>query len=171
MSPTVKGAESNVFMCKLCFLFKTLGLIRSSCILSYTNHEDPIKIRLFTTTTTFQHIVTILSLRNQPHYNTYSCNSLLPPKLIIFCYFILNSTRNKFHWLVNYSHYPTNSRPVYLHAFHVMHLNQPLKYTTLLHYSVNSHTPRTLTPKYALPQRLVLLKMPLLKSSATVRQS
>ena len=41
-----------------------------------------IKIRLFTTTTTFQHIVTILSLRNQPHCNTYSCNSLLPPKII-----------------------------------------------------------------------------------------
>ena len=40
MSPTVKGAESNVFSCKLRFLFKTLGLIRSSHILSYTNRES-----------------------------------------------------------------------------------------------------------------------------------
>ena len=30
----------NVFSCKLRFLFKTLGLIRSSRILSYTNHES-----------------------------------------------------------------------------------------------------------------------------------
>ena len=38
MSPTVKGAESNVFSCKLRFLFKTLGLIRSSR--TYTNSES-----------------------------------------------------------------------------------------------------------------------------------
>ena len=38
-------------------------------------------------------------------------------------------------------HYLTNSRSIYLHAFHFTHLNQPLKYATLLHYS---HIPNTL---------------------------
>ena len=30
----------------------------------------------------------------------------------IFFYFISNSMRNQFHWLTNYSHYLTNSRPI-----------------------------------------------------------
>ena len=67
----------------------------------------------------------------------------------------LNSTRNKFHWLKNYSHYLTNSRPIQLHSFHFTHLNQPLKnITTLLHYS---HIPNThKITEYMVPQRLVL---------------
>ena len=37
---TVKGVESNIFKCKPRSIFKTLGLIRLSGILSYTNHES-----------------------------------------------------------------------------------------------------------------------------------
>ena len=37
---TVKEAESNIFTCKPCSIFKTLGLIRLSRILSHTNHEN-----------------------------------------------------------------------------------------------------------------------------------
>ena len=58
----------------------------------------------------------------------------------MFSYFLLNSRRNRFHWLTNYSHYLTNPRPIQLHASHFIHLNQPLKDTTLLNYS---HTPDT----------------------------
>ena len=58
-------------------------------------------------------------------------------------------------------HYLTNSRSIYLHAFHLTHLNQPLKYATLLHNihipntQKSSHTPSTSTTKYTLSQRLV----------------
>ena len=38
--PTVKGAESNFFSCTPRSIFKTLGLIRLSRILSYKNHES-----------------------------------------------------------------------------------------------------------------------------------
>ena len=62
---------------------------------------------LFTTTTTFQHTVTTLSLHNQISTSSTTSlqhlTSLLPPKIIIFCYFILNSARNKFHWFKNYA--------------------------------------------------------------------
>ena len=37
---TVKEAESNIFTCKPCSIFKTVGLIRLSRILSHTNHEN-----------------------------------------------------------------------------------------------------------------------------------
>ena len=58
-------------------------------------------IRLFTTTTSFQHTATTLSFQNQISTSTPTSlqhlKSLLPPKITIFCYFMLNSTRNKFH--------------------------------------------------------------------------
>ena len=73
-------------------------------------------IRLFTTTTSFQHTVTTPSLHNQISTSTpislQHLKSLLPPKITIFCYFMLKSKRNKFYWLTNYSHYLTNSRPI-----------------------------------------------------------
>ena len=127
-------------------------------------------IRLFTAATSFQQTVTTLSHHNQIITSTTTLlkhlKSLLPPTIIIFCCFKLNSTRNNFHWLTNYSHYIINSRLIWLHAFHFTHLYQPLKYTTLLHYShipikytwkKTSHTLSTSTPKYKLPQPLVLL--------------
>ena len=42
-----------------------------------------------------------------PHCNTQ--NHFYLPKKIIFCYFVLNSTRTQFRWLPNYSHYLTKS--------------------------------------------------------------
>ena len=136
-------------------------------------------MRLLTTTTLFQHAVTTLSLHNQISTSSKTTSlqhlkSLLPRKIIIFCYFILNSARNKFHWLTNYIHYLTNSRPIQLHAFHFTHLNQPLNYTALLHYShtpnthtklQTSHTPSTSTPKYTLTQRLIIINHSLLRTS------
>ena len=66
--------------------------------------------------TSFQHTGTTLSLQNQISTSTTTSlqrlTSLLVHKVIIFCYFILNSTRNKFHWLTNYSHYLANLRPI-----------------------------------------------------------
>ena len=69
--------------------------------------------------------------------------SLLPSQKNFFLLLFIksDSMRNRFHSLTTYSHYLTNPRPILLHAFHFTHLNQPLKYTTLLHYS---HIPKTL---------------------------
>ena len=60
----------------------------------------------FKTTTSFQQTATTLSLHNQISTSTTTFQKNL------FCYFILNSTRNQFHWLTNYSHYLTNPRPI-----------------------------------------------------------
>ena len=60
--------------------------------------------------------------------------SLLPPKIIIFCFFILNCTRNKLHPLS--CQFTSNITPRF-----PLHASQPtLNYTTLLHYS---HIPNT----------------------------
>ena len=67
---------------------------------------------LFTTTTLFQHTVTTLSLHKQIITSTTTSQqqlkSLLPPKIVIFCYFVLNSTRN------NSWHEMTPLRPIYM---------------------------------------------------------
>ena len=122
-------------------------------------------IRLFTTTTSFQRTVTTLSLHNQiSTFTTTSLQllkSLLPPKIVILSYFILNSTRNKFNKLQPLSYqFMSHITP----RLQFTRLNQP-QYATLLHYShipnthkTTSHTPSTSTPKYTLLQRLVTRK-------------
>ena len=123
-------------------------------------------IRLFTTTTSFQRTVTTLSLHNQiSTFTTTSLQllkSLLPPKIVILCYFILNSTRNKFNKLQPLSYQFTSHITPRLQF---TRLNQSLKYATLLHYShirnthkTTPHTPSTSTPKYTLLKRLVTCK-------------
>ena len=64
--------------------------------------------------------------------------SLLPPKIIIFWFLRIKFYEKQVHWLTNYNHYLSNSPP---HPFLFTHLNQPLKYSTLLQYSV--HIPNT----------------------------
>ena len=125
-------------------------------------------IRLFTSTTSFQQTVTTLSLHSHISTSTTTSlqhlKSLLPPKIIIFYYFILSSTRNKIHWLTNTAiilpiQVQYNSTPFTSHIS-----TNPLKYTTLLHYShiTNTHKktsrmPSSSTPKCTFPQRLLFL--------------
>ena len=53
---TVKGAEYNIFTCKLHSIFKNLGLIRLSRILSYTDHESG-KFQSYQVQTAWQYII------------------------------------------------------------------------------------------------------------------
>ena len=125
-------------------------------------------IRSFATTTTFQQTVTTLSLHNQ--ISTLTTTSLQHLRSLLFSkkYFLsLNikfyqkpvSLMNKLQPLSYQSKSNTTPRLP-------LHTSQPAPkiYKTLLHYShiPNTHkkTSRTLsrtTPKYILPQRLVLL--------------
>ena len=82
-------------------------------------------ITLYTTTTSFHHTVTTLSLYDQISTSKTTSlqhlKSLLPPTIIAFCYFILNSTRNKFHWLTNLSYQFTSNINLLL----PLHASQP----------------------------------------------
>ena len=121
--------------------------------------------KIFTTTTSFQHTVTTLSLHNQ--ISTSTTTSLQHPKITTSQNDYFLSPHIKFYEkqvslinkLLPLSYQFTSN---ITHAFHFTRLNQPLKYTTLLHYShipntdkKNSRLRCTSTPKYTLPQRLL----------------
>ena len=71
--------------------------------------------------------ITKLALPQLPRAHCTTYNHFLKP---IFCYFISNSTKNRFHRLTNYIRYLTNPRPRQLHALHFIHLKKSLNYTT-----------------------------------------